>query len=103
MFVNEKFYINKYFMQLDENGNMKEDEISKYIKERFAILNFPEDTVDKIIDTCMKEAKNLTRNTDQSTTTCNPVSLKLSHCIFKQVNLYIEVIFKSSSISLFFG
>lgn len=75
---------------------MKEDVISKYMKEQISGANFPEDVQKKIVDTCIKEAKNITRNTDQSVATCNPVALKIAHCSFKEVSFGLEfdIIFK---------
>lgn len=82
----------RILFQLDADGNMKEDVISKYIKEQISTAKFPEDVQNKIIDTCIKEAKNMTRNTDQSEATCNPVPLKLAHCVFREVSCLVLAI-----------
>lgn len=73
-------------LQMDSDGNILEDKISSYMKEKMAPLKYPEEVQDKIVDTCIKEAKNMTRNTDQSKETCNPIALKLGHCFYKEVS-----------------
>lgn len=68
---------------------MIEEQIAEYIKAKLSLLNMTEETKDRIVRTCLTDAKNLTRNTDQSTETCNSVALKIAHCVFKEVSDYI--------------
>lgn len=43
---------------------------------------------DKVISTCLSEARNATANRDTSDSeSCNPAAVKLKHCLFREIQL----------------
>lgn len=80
-----------FYFKVDDEGALKADQISTYIKENFAKESWIESALDKIVSNCVAEAKNATENPSKFYTAglkaCNPTGLSLKHCIFKEIQL----------------
>ncbi|XP_049822115.1 uncharacterized protein LOC109607480 [Aethina tumida] len=72
---------------LDEAGNPKDEEFRAIVKEKFAKESWFASLQDKIISTCLAEARNATANADKDKGTCNPAGIKLHHCMFREIQL----------------
>ncbi|KAJ3654616.1 hypothetical protein Zmor_013791 [Zophobas morio] len=73
---------------LDEDGNPKEAEFTALVKETMSKESWFASIQDKVIPTCLAEARNATANRDTSDTeSCNPAGVKLVHCLFREIQL----------------
>ncbi|XP_044268493.1 uncharacterized protein LOC123013781 [Tribolium madens] len=73
---------------LDKDGNVKESQFEAFIKETMAKESWFASIQDKVVSTCLAEAKNATANRDTSDTeSCNPAGVKLMHCMFREIQL----------------
>lgn len=80
-------FINDIF-QLDSDGNPKAEEFESFVKERFSSESWLTALQDKVISTCLDEAKNATANRDASdSSSCNPAGAKITHCLFREIQL----------------
>nr|QFO46775.1 odorant binding protein [Cylas formicarius] len=68
---------------IDDEGNPKENEINNFLKETMDKEPWFESVREKLVNTCITEAKNSARN--QST--CNPSGASLKHCLFREIQL----------------
>ncbi|KAJ8927515.1 hypothetical protein NQ314_020012 [Rhamnusium bicolor] len=74
--------------QLDSDGNPKEEEFSTFVKETFSAESWLTSLQDKVISTCLDEAKNATANRDASDSeSCNPAGAMMAHCLFREIQL----------------
>ncbi|KAK9872209.1 hypothetical protein WA026_017008 [Henosepilachna vigintioctopunctata] len=73
---------------LNEKGDVKEEAFRDFIKQTFSKDPWFAEFQDKIIETCLEEAKNATEsmNTEEKSA-CNPAGIKLAHCVFAQTQL----------------
>ncbi|EFA03231.1 hypothetical protein TcasGA2_TC013160 [Tribolium castaneum] len=73
---------------LDKDGNVKEAEFGEFVKETMAKESWFVSIQDKVVSTCLAEARNATANRDTSDTeSCNPAGVKLMHCMFREIQL----------------
>ncbi|RZC33474.1 uncharacterized protein BDFB_005808 [Asbolus verrucosus] len=73
---------------LDKDGNPKEDELTTFVKEAMSKESWFASFQDKVIPTCLAEARNATANRDTSDSeSCNPAGVKLVHCLFREIQL----------------
>lgn len=72
-----------------------DEKIADFIKTTYGKESwFVSELQDKVISTCLNEAKNATTtaaaaasNDNDSVESCNPASVKLAHCLFREIQL----------------
>nr|AIX97131.1 odorant-binding protein 8 [Rhyzopertha dominica] len=75
---------------IDDDGNIKEDAIKSLFKSKFTDPAWTTELQDKIISTCMNEAKNpppMPKDDANEQNECNPSLMVFSHCLFKEVQM----------------
>ncbi|KAK9736238.1 hypothetical protein QE152_g12671 [Popillia japonica] len=70
---------------VDDNGNIKEDEVKKLVAECTEELEWFKPMLDEVTTKCIGEAKAAAEKYDKKG--CNPSDIKFSFCIFKEIQL----------------
>ncbi|XP_022913557.1 uncharacterized protein [Onthophagus taurus] len=72
---------------VDEEGNLKEDVIKKYVTEHTS-MEWLKPKLDDMLTKCFAEAKEAGEKTDKSDkNACNPAHIKFQHCMFRETQL----------------
>ncbi|KRT81990.1 hypothetical protein AMK59_6135, partial [Oryctes borbonicus] len=70
---------------LDDDGNIKEEEAKKLVKECTEKLDWFQSKVDDVTSKCIEAAKEAAKKHDKEG--CNPSDIKFAYCIFKEIQL----------------
>lgn len=75
------------FIQVDEDGNIKEKELLEHFKNELGSEEWFFSLIEAAFPKCMEQAKtDFTKDTEDPLS-CNPVSIKLHHCIWRELQL----------------
>lgn len=74
------------FYQIDDNGDLKLADLTKYVKEELLIgAEWQKAMADKTIAKCAEEAREEASKPRTNPNACNPSAIKFGHCVWREV------------------